>query len=302
MERDASGTGPCRRALRTDDASARAQSVSAAWRARRDDDDRRPISAAAPASRSGARSISTPRNRSRRGRRASCRRPALPTFCSSSPTMSASARPRPSAGSFRRRRSTVSLRTACATPTFIRPRCARRRGRRCSPDVIITRPASASSPKRRPGYPGYDTIIGKDTATSAASCARTATARLGSARTTTRRPGRRAEAGPLDRWPTGLGFEHFFGFVGGDTSQWQPICSRDTTAIYPYVGKPGWNLTTAMADDAIHWLHRARRHQSVAAVLPALRAGRHARAAPGRRRNRSTRSPIVHTLIPLNSA
>jgi len=28
---------------------------------------------------------------------------------------------------------------------------------------------------------------------------------------------------------------------------------RNTTAIYPYIGHPGWNLTTAMADDAIHW-------------------------------------------------
>lgn len=31
---------------------------------------------------------------------------------------------------------------------------------------------------------------------------------------------------------------------------------RNTTAIYPYVGNPGWNLTTAMADDAIHWMNQ----------------------------------------------
>jgi arylsulfatase len=51
-----------------------------------------------------------------------------------------------------------------------------------------------------------------------------------------------------------MGFDYFYGFVGGDTSQWQPNLFRNTTAIYPYVGKPGWNLTTAMADDAISWL------------------------------------------------
>jgi arylsulfatase A-like enzyme len=63
-----------------------------------------------------------------------------------------------------------------------------------------------------------------------------------------------SQSGPFDRWPMGLGFEYFYGFVGGDTSQWQPNLFRNTTAIYPYVGNPGWNLTTAMADDAIHWM------------------------------------------------
>jgi arylsulfatase A-like enzyme len=60
-----------------------------------------------------------------------------------------------------------------------------------------------------------------------------------------------SQVGPFDQWPIGMGFEYFYGFVGGDTSQWQPNLFRNTTAIYPYVGNPGWNLTTAMADDAI---------------------------------------------------
>src|SRR6516162_3184890 len=42
-----------------------------------------------------------------------------------------------------------------------------------------------------------------------------------------------SQAGPFDQWPTGMGFEYFYGFVGGDTSQWQPNLFRDTTAIYP---------------------------------------------------------------------
>jgi arylsulfatase A-like enzyme len=53
-----------------------------------------------------------------------------------------------------------------------------------------------------------------------------------------------------------MGFEHFYGFVGGDSSQWQPNLFNDTTAIYPYIGHPGWNLITAMADDAIHWVNQ----------------------------------------------
>jgi arylsulfatase len=60
----------------------------------------------------------------------------------------------------------------------------------------------------------------------------------------------------IDQWPIGLGFEYFYGFVGDDTSQWQPNLYRNTTAIYPYVGKPGWNLITAMADDAIAWMNQ----------------------------------------------
>ena len=60
-----------------------------------------------------------------------------------------------------------------------------------------------------------------------------------------------SQAGPFEQWPNGMGFDYFYGFVGGDASQWQPNLYRNTTAIYPFQGNPGWNLTTAMADEAI---------------------------------------------------
>ena len=60
-----------------------------------------------------------------------------------------------------------------------------------------------------------------------------------------------SQAGPFEQWPNGMGFEYFYGFVGGDASQWQPNLYRNTTAIYPFQGNPDWNLTTAMADEAI---------------------------------------------------
>src|SRR5262249_55333856 len=63
-------------------------------------------------------------------------------------------------------------------------------------------------------------------------------------------------AGPFDQWPTGMGFDYFYGFVGGDANQWQPNLFRNTTAIYPYYNNPGWNLITGMADDAIEYLRR----------------------------------------------
>jgi arylsulfatase len=65
-----------------------------------------------------------------------------------------------------------------------------------------------------------------------------------------------SQAGPFDQWPTGMGFDYFYGFVGGDANQWQPNLFRNTTAIYPYYNKPGWNLITAMADDAIEYMDR----------------------------------------------
>jgi hypothetical protein len=65
-----------------------------------------------------------------------------------------------------------------------------------------------------------------------------------------------SQAGPFDQWPTGMGFDYFYGFVGGDANQWQPNLFRNTTAIYPYNNQPGWNLVTAMADDAIEYMRR----------------------------------------------
>ncbi|MFO1398129.1 MAG: arylsulfatase [Burkholderiales bacterium] len=63
-------------------------------------------------------------------------------------------------------------------------------------------------------------------------------------------------AGPFTNWPIGQGYDYFYGFVGGDTSQWEPgNLFRNTTPIHPYNGKQGqWNLVTAMADDAIDYI------------------------------------------------
>ena len=61
--------------------------------------------------------------------------------------------------------------------------------------------------------------------------------------------------GPFTHFPIGQGYDYFYGFIGGDTSQWQPgNLFRNTTPIHPYEGKPGWNLISAMADDAIEYI------------------------------------------------
>lgn len=62
--------------------------------------------------------------------------------------------------------------------------------------------------------------------------------------------------GPFDRWPTGLGFDYFYGFQGGQASQWQPFLHRGTVPVDPDVTtRPGYNFNTDMANDAISWMH-----------------------------------------------
>jgi arylsulfatase len=106
------------------------------------------------------------------------------------------------------------------------------------------------------GFPGYNSIIGKDCSSIGAILRDNgySTSWFGKAHNTPTFMA--SQAGPFDLWPNGMGFEYFYGFIGGDTSQWQPNLFRQTTPIYPYVGKPGWNLITAMADDAIRWMNQ----------------------------------------------
>ncbi len=107
------------------------------------------------------------------------------------------------------------------------------------------------------GYPGYDSIITKDKATIGRILTDNGyrTAWFGKNHNTPEYQA--SQAGPFDQWPTGMGFEYFYGFMGGDTNQWEPgNLVRNTTPIYPYLGKPGWNLMTAMADEAIDYVNR----------------------------------------------
>jgi len=108
------------------------------------------------------------------------------------------------------------------------------------------------------GFPGYNSIIPKDAATIGRILKDNgyATSWFGKDHNT---PAFTAsQIGPFDQWPTGMGFDYFYGFVGGDANQWEPNLFRNTTQIYPFAGKPPgtWNLVTAMADDAIDYMNR----------------------------------------------
>lgn len=61
-------------------------------------------------------------------------------------------------------------------------------------------------------------------------------------------------AGPFDRWPTGLGFEYFWGFMGGETNNWHPPLHENTTPVEKPADDPTWHLSEAMAEKAISWI------------------------------------------------
>ena len=63
-----------------------------------------------------------------------------------------------------------------------------------------------------------------------------------------------SQAGPFDLWPTGLGFEYFYGFIGGDSDQWHPALFENTTPIEPYLGNPDYILDRDLADQAINYI------------------------------------------------
>ncbi|QVL33744.1 arylsulfatase [Telmatocola sphagniphila] len=61
--------------------------------------------------------------------------------------------------------------------------------------------------------------------------------------------------GPFDNWPTGYGFEYFYGFLAGEASQYEPQLVRNTTYVKPEeIERKGYHLTEDIAEDAIKWL------------------------------------------------
>jgi arylsulfatase A-like enzyme len=104
------------------------------------------------------------------------------------------------------------------------------------------------------GYPGYDSVIAKDCATVGEILKENgyATSWFGKNHNTPTYV--YSQAGPFDQWPSGMGFQYFYGFMGGETNQWQPYLFQDHTQIFPWEGKKNYNLITDMADEAIKYM------------------------------------------------
>jgi arylsulfatase len=109
------------------------------------------------------------------------------------------------------------------------------------------------------GFPGYTGIIPQ-------SCAMVpeilrgngyATAMFGKAHNTPEME--ISPAGPFNRWPTGQGFDYFYGFNQGETSQWYPVLYRNTSPVpQPRSPEQGYYFTADMTDEAIAWTRNVR--------------------------------------------
>jgi len=104
------------------------------------------------------------------------------------------------------------------------------------------------------GFPGYDSVIGEDSATIGEILKENGYATSWFGKNHNTPTYLYSAAGPFDQWPIGMGFQYFYGFMGGETDQWTPYLYQNTTPIFPWIGKPGYNLTTDLADEAIKYM------------------------------------------------
>jgi arylsulfatase len=104
------------------------------------------------------------------------------------------------------------------------------------------------------GYPGYDSVISPDSATIGRILSDNGYATSWFGKNHNTPPFQYSAAGPFDQWPSGMGFQYFYGFMGGETDQWTPYLFRNHTPVYPWIGKKNYNLVTDMADEAIKYM------------------------------------------------
>lgn len=104
------------------------------------------------------------------------------------------------------------------------------------------------------GYDGYTTVIPKSGGTMAEILKQNGynTAMFGKSHLTP--DWEMSAAGPFDRWPTGLGFEYFYGFLSADTSMWEPNITENRRPVSPPTDDPTYHFEADMADKAITWM------------------------------------------------
>jgi len=90
------------------------------------------------------------------------------------------------------------------------------------------------------GFPGYDSIIGPDNATIGTILKGNGYATSWFGKNHNTPDFQYSVAGPFDQWPSGMGFDYFYGFMGGETEQWTPYLFQNNRQVFPWVGKPGY--------------------------------------------------------------
>jgi len=104
------------------------------------------------------------------------------------------------------------------------------------------------------GFPGYDSVITPEKASIGAILRGNGYATSWFGKNHNTPTYQYSLAGPFDQWPSGVGFDYFYGFMGGETDQWTPYLFRDHTQISPWIGREDYNLTTDLADEAVKYL------------------------------------------------
>ena len=116
------------------------------------------------------------------------------------------------------------------------------------------------------GFPGYNTILPRDKALVSQVLRENgySTSAFGKWHNTP--DWLTTAAGPFDKWPTGLGFEYWYGFLGGETSQYEPQLFENTRPVEAGVQyTEGYHLTTDLVEKALSWLEY---HNSVTPDKP----------------------------------
>jgi arylsulfatase A-like enzyme len=104
------------------------------------------------------------------------------------------------------------------------------------------------------GFPGYDGLWPRDAASVAEILQgnQYSTAAFGKWHNT---PDHElSAAGPFDRWPVGKGFDYWYGFQGGESSQWHTPLFENTAPIEPPHDNPAWHFSEAIAEKTISWI------------------------------------------------
>ena len=109
------------------------------------------------------------------------------------------------------------------------------------------------------GYPGYNGVMPFENGMLSEMLLQHGYSTFRSASGTSRRATRRLPPGPYDRWPLGRGFQRFYGFLGGDTSQWYPELVYDNHQVEPpRTPEEGYHLTEDLVDKSIEFITDAK--------------------------------------------
>lgn len=117
------------------------------------------------------------------------------------------------------------------------------------------------------GYPGYNTMMPRSVGTFAEVLKQNGYGTSWYGKNHNVPDWQSSQAGPFDLWPTGLGFEYFYGFVSAETNQWRPTLYEGTKPIEPPHSDKSYILDRDLADRAISWI---RTQHSIAPDKPFL--------------------------------